>query len=140
MVGIRESAWFNAVMVAIKLVVLAFFVVIGALYVDPAKWHPFAPNGWAGIQAGAAVVFFAFIGFDAVSTTAKECRNPKRDLPIGILGSLAICTLIYVVVAAVLTGVVSWKELNTAEPLSVAMRVLNRMALPTVFKVTGGTG
>ncbi len=122
MVGIRESAWFNAVMVAIKLVVLTFFIVIGALYVDPAKWRPFAPNGWAGIQAGAAVVFFAFIGFDAVSTTAEECRNPKRDLPIGILGSLVICTLIYVVVAAVLTGVVSWKELNTAEPLSVAMR------------------
>lgn len=121
-IGIRESAWFNAVMVAIKLVVLTFFIVIGALYVDPAKWHPFAPNGWAGIQAGAAVVFFAFIGFDAVSTTAEECRNPRRDLPIGILGSLVICTLIYVVVAAVLTGVVSWNELNTAEPLSVAMR------------------
>jgi APA family basic amino acid/polyamine antiporter len=120
--GIRESAWFNAVMVAIKLVVLGFFVVIGSMHVDPDKWHPFAPNGWAGIQAGAAVVFFAFIGFDAVSTTAEECRNPKRDLPIGILGSLVICTLIYVAVAAVLTGVVSWTELNTAEPLSVAMR------------------
>jgi APA family basic amino acid/polyamine antiporter len=121
-IGIRESAWFNAAMVAIKLVVLTFFLVIGALYVDPAKWHPFAPNGWAGIRTGAAVVFFAFIGFDAVSTTAEECRNPKRDLPIGILGSLVICTLIYVAVAAVLTGVVSWNELNTAEPLSVAMR------------------
>lgn len=121
-VGIRESAWFNAVMVAIKLVVLGFFLVIGSMHVDPARWHPFAPNGWAGIRAGAAVVFFAFIGFDAVSTTAEECRNPKRDLPIGILGSLVICTLLYVAVAAVLTGVVPWTELNTAEPLSVAMR------------------
>ncbi len=120
--GIRASAWFNAAMVAIKLAVLAFFITIGALYVDPAKWRPFAPNGWSGIQAGAAIVFFAFIGFDAVSTTAEECRNPKRDLPIGILGSLVVCTLIYVAVAAVLTGVVSWNELNTAEPLSVAMR------------------
>jgi len=121
-VGIRASAWFNAAMVAIKLAVLAFFLVIGALYVDPARWRPFAPNGLSGIQAGAAIVFFAFIGFDAVSTTAEECRNPKRDLPIGILGSLVVCTLIYVAVAAVLTGVVSWNELNTAEPLSVAMR------------------
>jgi APA family basic amino acid/polyamine antiporter len=123
--GIRESASFNAVMVAIKLVVLGLFVVLGAFYVDPAKWHPFAPNGWAGIQAGAAVVFFAFIGFDAVSTTAEECRDPKRDLPIGILGSLAICTLIYIAVGTVLTGVVSWQELNVPEPLSVAMRQIH---------------
>jgi len=124
-VGVKESAWFNSVMVAIKLVVLAFFVAVGACYVKPENWQPFAPNGWAGIQAGAAVVFFAFIGFDAVSTTAEECRNPKRDLPIGILASLAICTAIYVVVAAVLTGMIPWRELNTAEPLSVAMRVVH---------------
>ena len=124
-IGIRESARFNAVMVTIKLLVLGFFVILGAFYVDPAKWHPFAPNGWAGIQAGAAIVFFAFIGFDAVSTTAEECRNPKRDLPIGILGSLAVCTVIYIVVGAVLTGVVSWRQLNTAEPLSVAMREIH---------------
>jgi basic amino acid/polyamine antiporter, APA family len=123
--GIKESAWFNTVMVGLKLLVLGFFVVIGACYVKPENWHPFAPNGWAGIQAGAAVVFFAFIGFDAVSTAAEECRNPKRDLPLGILGSLAACTLIYVVVAVVLTGMIPWQELNTAEPLSVAMRVVN---------------
>ena len=90
----------------------------------PENWRPFAPNGWAGIQAGAAVVFFAFIGFDAVSTTAEECRNPKRDLPIGILGSLGVCTVVYMIVAAVLTGVVPWQNLDTAEPLSVAMRVI----------------
>ena len=123
LVGIRESAWFNAVMVAIKLAVLGLFVVAGSFYVRPENWQPFAPNGWAGIQAGAAIVFFAFIGFDAISTTAEECRRPNRDLPIGILGSLGVCTVIYIVVAAVLTGMVPWNQLNTAEPLSVAMRV-----------------
>jgi APA family basic amino acid/polyamine antiporter len=123
LIGIRESAWFNAVMVAIKLAVLGLFVVAGSFYVRPENWQPFAPNGWAGIQAGAAIVFFAFIGFDAISTTAEECRRPNRDLPIGILGSLGLCTVIYVVVAAVLTGMVPWNQLNTAEPLSVAMRV-----------------
>jgi basic amino acid/polyamine antiporter, APA family len=121
--GVKESAWFNATMVAVKLVVLAFFVAVGAHYVKPGNWHPFAPNGWLGIQAGAAMVFFAFIGFDAVSTAAEECRNPRRDLPIGILSSLGICTVIYIVVAAVLTGMIPWRELNTAEPLSVAMEV-----------------
>jgi APA family basic amino acid/polyamine antiporter len=125
-IGIKESAWFNGVMVGIKLLVLGFFVVIGLGYVRSENWHPFAPNGWAGIQAGAAVVFFAFIGFDAVSTAAEECRNPRRDLPIGILGSLVVCTAIYVVVAAVLTGMIPWQQLNTAEPLSVAMRVVNQ--------------
>ncbi len=125
-VGIKESAWFNNTMVGIKLLVLAFFLAIGAYYVKPENWHPFAPNGWAGIHAGAAVVFFAFIGFDAVSTAAEECRRPQRDLPIGILGSLVVCTLIYIAVACVLTGMVPWTELHTAEPLSVAMRVVNQ--------------
>lgn len=123
--GIRQSAYVNAVMVAIKLAVLAFFVVAGLAYVRPEHWRPFAPHGWAGIQAGAAVVFFAFIGFDAVSTAAEECRHPARDLPVGILASLGICTAIYIVVTLVLTGMVPWTELNTAEPLSVAMRQVN---------------
>jgi len=122
-IGIRESAWFNAGMVAVKLLVLGFFMVVGSMYVKPENWHPFIPNGWAGIQAGAAVIFFAYIGFDAVSTAAEECRRPARDLPIGILGSLAVCTVIYIAVAAVLTGMIPWHQLNTAEPLSVAMRV-----------------
>ena len=125
-IGIKESARFNLVMVGIKLLVLGFFVFVGAAYVKPENWHPFAPNGWAGIQAGAAVIFFAYIGFDAVSTVAEECKNPKRDLPIGILGSLAACTVIYVIVAAVLTGMVPWNQLNTAEPLSVAMRQVHK--------------
>ena len=125
-VGIKESARFTAGMVVVKLLILAFFVAVGCFYVKPANWHPFAPHGWLGIQAGAAVIFFAYIGFDAVSTAAEECRNPKRDLPIGILGSLAVCTLVYVLVAVVLTGMVPWDRLNTAEPLSVAMRVANK--------------
>ena len=89
------------------------------------NWEPFAPNGWSGIQSGAAVMFFAFIGFDAVSTTAEECRNPRRDLPIGILGSLAICTVIYVIVGIVVTGAVRWDSLNTAEPLATVLKTLN---------------
>jgi APA family basic amino acid/polyamine antiporter len=125
-IGVKESSRFNILMVSVKLVVLSFFVIVGAFYVKPANWHPFAPNGWAGIQTGAAVIFFAYIGFDAVSTAAEECKRPSRDLPIGILGSLAICTVIYIIVAVVLTGMMPWSTLNTAEPLSVAMRVVNK--------------
>src|SRR5262245_41141081 len=126
--GIRESARTNAVMVIIKLLVLGFFVAVGAHYVRPDNWRPFAPGGWAGIQAGAAIVFFACIGFDAVSTVAEETRNPKRDLPIGIIGSLAVCTLVYVVVAAVFTGIIPHRELvqmqatQQAEPLTMALQ------------------
>ena len=125
-IGIKESAWFNTVMVGIKLLVLAFFVTVGLFYVKREHWTPFAPNGWTGIQAGAAAVFFAFIGFDAISTTAEECRNPRRDMPLAILGSLAICTAIYIAVAAVLTGMIPWNQLNTAEPLAIAMRLVNQ--------------
>lgn len=126
--GVRESANFNFWMVAIKLVVLAFFVFVSAKYVKPANWHPFAPNGWEGIKTGAAIVFFAYIGFDAVSTTAEEARNPKRDLPIGIVGSLIVCTLIYAVIAAVFTGLIPYNALvsklssEQAEPLTLAMK------------------
>src|SRR5438093_12676347 len=98
---IRESASFNFVMVAIKLVVLGFFVLVCFKYTKPENWHPFAPNGFHGIAAGAAIVFFAYIGFDAVSTTAEEARNPTRDMPIGITGSLIICTIVYAAIAAV---------------------------------------
>lgn len=119
--GVKESARVNAGMVITKLVVLAFFVVVGVAYVQPSNWKPFAPNGWNGIWAGAAIVFFAYIGFDAVSTAAEETRNPGRNLPIGILGSLAISTFVYILVAAVVTGMVPWFDLHTAEPLTVAM-------------------
>ncbi len=105
-VGIRESARVNALMVGIKMAAILFFIAAGATYVKPENWSPFAPYGWSGIMAAAAVVFFAYIGFDAVSTTAEEAKNPKRDLPIGIIASLIICTALYLAVAAVLSGIV----------------------------------
>lgn len=104
-VGVRESARFNAVMVAIKLVAVVFFIAAGATFVKPENWSPFMPYGFSGVMAAAAVVFFAYIGFDAVSTTAEEAKNPQRDLPIGIIASLVVCTILYLVVAAVLTGI-----------------------------------
>lgn len=129
--GIRESAGFNAVMVGIKILVLLFFIGAAFYFVSPTKmeanWHPFQPMGWGGTLAGAAVVFFAYIGFDAVSTVAEETKNPSRDLPIGIIASLAICTVFYVVVAAVFTGLMPYLELKTrlstevAEPLTMAL-------------------
>lgn len=105
-VGVRESARFNAAMVAIKGAAVLFFIAAGATFVKPDNWSPFMPYGFSGVMAAAAVVFFAYIGFDAVSTTAEEAKNPKRDLPIGIIASLVICTLLYLLVAAVLSGIV----------------------------------
>ncbi|MEP7010356.1 MAG: amino acid permease [Acidobacteriota bacterium] len=129
--GIRESASLNAGMVILKILVLLFFVGIALHYVPATKmvqnWHPFQPNGWGGTLAGAAVVFFAYIGFDAVSTVAEETKNPTRNLPIGILASLAICTLLYAMVAAVFTGMIPYPELTKmlssqqAEPLTMAL-------------------
>jgi APA family basic amino acid/polyamine antiporter len=129
--GIRESARFNAGMVVIKIVVLLFFIGVALYFVPSDKivqnWQPFQPRGWGGTLAGAAVVFFAYIGFDAVSTVAEETRNPSRDLPIGIIASLTICTLLYVVVAAVFTGMMPFPELvqrlatEQAEPLTMAL-------------------
>jgi basic amino acid/polyamine antiporter, APA family len=105
-IGVRESARANAVMVAVKLAAVLFFLAAGATYVKPENWSPFAPFGWSGIMGAAAVVFFAYIGFDAVSTTAEEAKNPKRDLPIGIITSLVVCTALYLAVAAVLSGII----------------------------------
>lgn len=129
--GIRESAGFNAVMVGIKIIVLLFFVGLAFYFVSPTKmvsnWQPFQPTGWGGTLAGAAVVFFAYIGFDAVSTVAEETKNPSRDLPIGIIASLVICTVFYVLVAAVFTGMMPYGELvrrlatEQAEPLTMAL-------------------
>ena len=103
--GIRESARTNTMIVIIKVAVVVFVIAFGAFMVNPTNWHPFTPNGFAGVMSGAAIVFFAFIGFDAVSTTAEETRNPQRDMPIGIIGSLIICTLLYVLMSSILTGI-----------------------------------
>jgi basic amino acid/polyamine antiporter, APA family len=122
-IGVRESARANNVMVVVKLLVLGFFVVLGGMHIDPANYKPFAPNGWAGIHQGAAIVFFAYIGFDAISTAAEETKNPQRNMPIGILAGLAICTLIYVIVGIVATGLVPYQQLKAADPLARALEV-----------------
>jgi len=128
-IGVQESARFNAVIVFIKVVVVVLFIVVGYFYVNKANYTPFVPPntgkfgafGWSGILAAAGQIFFAYIGFDAVSTAAQEAKNPKRDMPIGIIGSLAICTALYILYSTVLTGVVNYKDLNVAAPLAVAV-------------------
>ncbi len=123
-IGVKSSSRANNFMVAIKLMVLALFIVIASMNVDPKNWSPFLPFGWSGVMQGAALIFFAYIGFDAVSTAAEEAINPQRDLPIGIIGSLAICTLIYIVVAGLLTGVVPYTVLNVPSPVSHTLLLL----------------
>ncbi|HEY4732061.1 MAG TPA: amino acid permease, partial [Gammaproteobacteria bacterium] len=117
-IGVHMSARFNAAMVLVKLIAIVVFVAIAFANVDPAHWQPFMPFGWEGVMGGAALIFFAYIGFDAVSTAAEEAVNPQRDLPIGILASLAICTIIYILVSALLTGVAPYTSLNTASPVA----------------------
>jgi APA family basic amino acid/polyamine antiporter len=119
-VGISESARLNSVIVAIKLAAIALVIVVGAFYIRPANWSPFAPMGWSGVMKGAAVIFFAYIGFDAVSTAAEEVIDPNRDLPIGILASLFVCTALYILVAAVLTGMVPAHTIDLNAPLASA--------------------
>ena len=121
--GARESATANRVMVIIKLLVLGLFIAVGVTAINPANYTPFAPNGFTGIHQGAAIVFFAYIGFDAISTAAEETTNPQRNLPIGILGGLAICTLIYVIVGIVITGIVPYTQLGVADPLARALEL-----------------
>jgi len=121
--GARESATANNIMVCIKLLALSLFTVVGVTHLKGANYHPFAPNGFTGIHQGAAIVFFAYIGFDAISTAAEETVNPQRNLPIGILAGLGICTLIYVIVGFVLTGMVPYKELAVADPLARALEL-----------------
>jgi len=141
-IGIKESAGFNTAIVIIKVSIVLFVIAVGSFYVNPANWHPFAPYGFGGISifghtifgetgkggeplgmlAGAAVIFFAYIGFDSVSTHAEEARNPKKDVPIGIVASLVICTVLYIAVAAVLTGMVPYSQINIETPVSDAFR------------------
>ncbi|WP_018132332.1 amino acid permease [Effusibacillus pohliae] len=120
--GVKESARLNNIMVVIKVTVVLLFIAVSIWYVKPANWTPFMPFGWSGVFGGAAFVFFAYIGFDAVATAAEEVRNPKRDLPIGIIASLAICTLLYIVVAALMTGIVPYPKLNDPAPISLVLQ------------------
>jgi basic amino acid/polyamine antiporter, APA family len=128
-VGIKQSAWFNSVIVAIKVSVVLLFIFFGLSHIDTANWHPLVPPnsgrfgsfGPSGIMAAAGVIFFAYIGFDAISTAAQETKNPQRDMPIGILASLIICTVLYVIVSAILTGMVSYKDLDVAAPVALAL-------------------
>ncbi len=123
-VGIKESARATGIIVLIKLAVILFFIGIGSTSVDPANWSPFMPQGMAGVGAAAAIVFFAYIGFDAVSTAAEEAKNPKRDVPIGIIASLSLCTLLYISVAAVLTGLVPYAQIDIHAPVAEALRLV----------------
>jgi len=123
--GIKESSRVNLTVVVIKVSVILVFIALTAWYVHPANWVPFAPFGWKGIMTAAAIVFLAYIGFDAVSTTAEEARNPQRDLPIGIIASLVVATLLYMAVAAIMTGVVPYRELGVADPIALVLNVLH---------------
>jgi basic amino acid/polyamine antiporter, APA family len=146
--GIRESANVNTAIVFIKIGVVITFILAGAAFIHRANWHPFVPPnsgqfghyGWSGVLRGAAVVFVAYIGFDAVSTAAQETRNPQRDMPIGIIGSLIICTLLYVLVAVVLTGIVPYATLNVPDPIAVGIDATKVFWLRPVIKVGAVAG
>ena len=146
--GTKESARFNNLAVAIKLAVVLAFIGVGGYYVfthmgqAQANWTPFIPPqigpgqfGWSGIVAASGVIFFAYIGFDAVSTTAQEAKNPQKDMPIGILGSLIVCTILYILVTAIMTGIVKYPQLNVAEPIAVAIEATGYNALASLIKV-----
>ncbi len=124
--GIRESARTNNIMVLVKLGAILIFLIAGAQFIKPSLYHPFAPNGWSGILTGGSIIFFTYIGFDSVSTAAEECRNPQRDLPIGIISTLVVCTLLYIGVAVVLTGLVPWQSMvDDAAPVVNALKKLS---------------
>ncbi|MEK5440786.1 MULTISPECIES: APC family permease [unclassified Fredinandcohnia] len=124
--GIRESTKINMIMVFIKVGVILLFIGVGIFYVEPANWQPFLPFGMNGVISGAALVFFAYLGFDAVSSAAEEVKNPQRNMPIGIIGSLLICTILYGAVSLVLTGMVSYTKLNVSDPVSYVMQIVNQ--------------
>ncbi len=124
-IGMKESKTAGNVMVVLKLIVVLLVIIVGAGYVDVDNWHPFVPNGFGGVMAGVSSVFFAYIGFDALSTTAEECKNPQRDLPRAMLYSIIICTVLYIIIALVLTGMVNYKELDVNDPLAYVFQKLN---------------
>lgn len=123
--GVHETKTASNLMVAIKLIIIILVIVVGAFYVNPSNWSPFAPNGMEGVLRGVSSVFFAYIGFDALSTTAEECKNPKKDLPRAMIASLIICTLLYILIALTLTGMVSYKELGVGDPLAFVFEKVN---------------
>jgi len=126
-IGVQESSWVNTLMVGIKLAVILLFLAVGFAAIHPHQWvtPSFAPNGFKGISVGAALIFFAYIGFDAVSTASEEAKNPQRDIPIGIIASLVICTAIYIAIALVLTGLIPWNQLDVPDPLAVALQYIH---------------
>lgn len=139
-IGVKESARFNILMVAIKSGVVLFVIFAGASWVQPANWSPFMPFGFSGVVQGAALVFFAYIGFDAVSTAAEEVKNPNRDLPIGIIASLVICTGLYVAVSAVITGMVPYADIDQGAPLAAAFGAVNNTAAQRMIGLGGFVG
>lgn len=121
--GIRESAGANNIMVVLKIAAILLFIAVGSHYIHPTNWHPFYPNGWSGVLTGGSIIFFTYIGFDSISTAAEECRNPRRDVPIGIIATLVICTVLYIGVAVVLTGMIHWSTLtDNAAPVVNTLR------------------
>jgi APA family basic amino acid/polyamine antiporter len=133
--GVRSSTRFNNIIVGVKLLVILLFIVVTAGHVDPNNWHPFMPFGWTGVAQGASLIFFAYIGFDAVSTTAEEVIKPQRNLPIGIVGSLLVSTLLYIVISALLTGVVSYRKLDVASPISDALLAIGHQGMAGIISV-----
>ncbi|WNS45061.1 amino acid permease [Paenibacillus sp. MMS20-IR301] len=133
--GVKETARFNAVMVVIKISVVLLFIFTGVFYVKPENWTPFLPFGFHGVMNGAATVFFAYIGFDAISTAAEEVKRPQRDLPIGIISSLAICTVLYIAVSLVLTGIVPFQNLNVSDPVSFALRFVDQNMIAGLISI-----
>ena len=139
--GIRESANANNIMVLLKITAIMVFVIFASRYVHPANWHPFAPNGWPGILTGGSIIFFTYIGFDSVSTAAEECKQPKRDLPIGIIATLVICTLLYIAVVVVLTGLVRWETLlDDAAPVVNTLKKLGFRNIQLIVLLGALTG
>jgi len=126
-IGTKESALVNTVMVAIKVGIIGLFLVVGLKYVRPEQWTTptFAPNGFKGISVGAAIIFFSYIGFDAVSTASEEAKHPQKDIPFGIIASLIVCTVLYIAIALVLTGIIPWDQLNVPDPLAVALKYIH---------------
>lgn len=138
--GAKESARANSVMVIIKIAAILLFVFGAARAVNTANWHPFMPNGFTGVLSGAAIVFFTYIGFDSVSTAAEECKNPKRDMPLGIFMTLAVCAVLYASVALVLTGIADWRTLGNAAPVANALKAIGFDSLRSVVSVGAAVG